>query len=66
MSKYKYPYIPKEYYAATMYACKLIRKYGTFNVAVNTAAKEYGVNRKELKKHVVARAAAGHKKFEEA
>lgn len=61
MSKNKYPWIPKEYYAAVMYACKLIRKYKTFNVAVNTAAKHYGVSATEVAKHVRARQGAGQK-----
>ena len=58
---YKYPYIPKEYYAATMFACKLIREYGTFNRAISTAAGHYDVNEDELAKHVRARQAAGQK-----
>lgn len=53
--EYAYPYIPREYFQATMYACKLVRKYGTFNIAVKTAAKAYGVSAKELAKHVNAR-----------
>ena len=59
MSEYKYPYIPKEYFKAVMYACKLIRKYETFNVAVRTAANYYDVSVSEVAKHVKARAAAG-------
>lgn len=58
---YKYPYIPREYYAATMFACKLIREHGTFNRAISTAANYYDVDSDELEKHVRARQAAGQK-----
>lgn len=61
MSRYKYPFIPREYYPAVMYACNCIRKYGTFNVAVNTAAKEYGVDRETVAKYVRQRQGAGQK-----
>ena len=61
MAEYKYPYIPKDYYPAVIYACKLIRKYGTFNVACQTAADEYGVDLEEVKKHVRKRQGAGQK-----
>ena len=58
---YKYPYIPKEYYPAVMYACSLIRKYHTFNMAIKTAAKEYDVDEVTLEKHVRKRQGAGQK-----
>lgn len=61
MSEYKYPYIPKEYYPAVMCACALIRKYGTFNTAVRTAASRYGVDEEEIAKHVRKRQGAGQK-----
>ena len=61
MNNYKYPYIPKDYYPAVMYACSLIRKYGTFNVAVKTAANKYGVDKDEVAKHVRKRQGAGQK-----
>ena len=61
MGEYKYPYIPKEYYAAVRYACNCIRKYGTFNVAVNTAAKAYGVDRETVAKYVRERQGAGQR-----
>lgn len=61
MGKYKYPFIPKEYYPAVMYACNCIRKYGTFNVAVNTAAKTYGVSSEIIAKYVRERQGAGQK-----
>ena len=57
----KYPYIPKEYYAATMFACKLIRQDGFFNKAINSSAKYYGVDKDELIKHVRARQGAGQR-----
>ena len=47
-----YPYIPKQYYAAVMFACKMIRENGYFNKAINTAANYYNVNPKEVEKHV--------------
>lgn len=61
MSDYKYPYIPKEYYPAVMYACSCIRKYGTFNVACKAAAQKYGVDEDEIAKHVRKRQGAGQK-----
>jgi hypothetical protein len=59
--EHKYPYIPKEYYAAVMFACKIIREKKSFNRGINTAAKYYSVDRDELAKHVRARQAAGQK-----
>lgn len=61
MANYKYPYIPKEYYAAVMYACKLVRETGERNNAVARAARYYGVDEDEVKKHFDARIAAGQK-----
>ena len=61
MADYKYPYVPKEYYAAVMFACKIIRDTGHFNRAINTASKYYKVDKKELEKHVRARQGAGQK-----
>lgn len=61
MDDYKYPYIPKEYYQAVMYACSCIRKYGTFNRAINAAANKYGVDKSEVEKHVRKRQGAGQK-----
>lgn len=58
---YTYPYIPKEYYPAVMYACQVIREYGYFNKAIESAARYYKVDKDELKKHVVARQQAGRK-----
>lgn len=58
---YVYPYIPKKYFKAVMYACSLIKKYRTFNVACRTAANYYGVEEAEVRKHVSARSAAGKK-----
>ena len=55
----KYPYIPKEYYAAVMFACKIIRETHYFNKAIKTAANYYHVDADELERHVRARQAAG-------
>ena len=57
--EYKYPYIPKEYYAAVMFACKIIREKHSFAGGINTAAKYYGVDKDELERHVRARQTAG-------
>ena len=57
MSDYKYPYIPKKYYAATMFACKMIRENGYFNKAIRIASNYYDVDADELEKHVRARQA---------
>ena len=62
MNKYKYPYIPKEYYAATMFACKMIRENGYFNRAIEIASRYYDVDSEELKYHVNARKNAGENK----
>lgn len=56
-----YPWIPREYYAATMTACKMIRQSGWFNKAVRYAASKFNVDEEELEKHVRARQAAGQK-----
>lgn len=61
MTDYKYPYIPKEYYAAVMFACKIIRETGQMNRAIKTASRYYKVDAEELEKHVRARQAAGQK-----
>lgn len=57
----EYPYIPKPYYAAVMFACKMIRENGYFNKAIRTAARYYHVDKDELAAHVRARQAAGQK-----
>lgn len=59
MSDYKYPYIPKDYYPAVMFACNMIRENGCFNKAISIASGYYGVDEDELSKHVRARQAAG-------
>lgn len=58
---YKYPWIPREYYSAVMFACKMIREHGTFNKSCRIAAEYYNVDEDEVRKHVSARSAAGHK-----
>lgn len=57
----KYPYIPKGYYPAVMFACKMIRENGYFNQAIERSARYYGVDERTLEKHVRARQAAGQK-----
>lgn len=61
MSESKYPYIPREYYAATMFACKMIRENGYFNKAIKIAANYYQVDETILKEHVRKRQGAGQK-----
>ena len=61
MGDYKYPLIPKKYYAAVMFACKMIREHKTFNKSCEIAANYYKVDEQQVRKHVSARAAAGHK-----
>lgn len=60
-NKHKYPFVPKEYYPAVMFACKLIREHNQFNRAVRTAASYYNVDRDELEAHIRKRQAAGQK-----
>lgn len=55
----KYPYIPREYYPAVMFACKMVRESGYKNKAIRTAARYYGVDEDEVRKHFEARTAAG-------
>ena len=61
MGEYKYPYVPKEYYPAVMFACKIIRQNGTFNKAINSSAKYYGVDPAVLSKYVRERQGAGQR-----
>lgn len=58
---YKYPYIPKDYYPAVMFACKLIRENGYFNQAISKAADYYRVDENILAHHVRKRQGAGQK-----
>lgn len=57
----KYPFIPREYYPAVMFAAKIVREDGTFNRAVEIASEYYGVDPEEVEKHLRARQAAGQK-----
>lgn len=57
----KYPYVPKEYYPAVQFACKMIRENGYFNKAVRTAANYYGVDEETLAWHIRKRQGAGQK-----
>lgn len=51
--KSKYPWIPKEYYAAVMFACKMIRENGCCNKDVHIAADYYGVSEYRTKWYVL-------------
>lgn len=57
----KYPYIPKQYYPAVMFACKMIRKEEAFNKAINTSSSYYDVDSEVLAQYVRERQAAGQK-----
>ena len=61
MSKYKYPYIPRDYYPAVIQACKMIRETGWFNKAVSYYARQYDLDETELAFHIRKRQAAGQK-----
>lgn len=60
-TEYKYPYIPRGYYPAVMYACKLIRENGYFNQAVKRASNYYDVDEEEVARYVRERQGAGQK-----
>lgn len=57
----KYPRIPKQYFPAVMFACKIIREEGAFNKALSVASNYYGVDKSELEKYIRARQAAGQR-----
>ncbi len=57
--KYQYPLVPREYWPAVKFACKMIRENGYRNKAIRIAANYYDVDENELSKHVAARSAAG-------
>ena len=59
MKKYRYPYVPRDYYPAVMFACKIIRESGCFNRAISTSASYYGVDETVLADHVRKRQGAG-------
>lgn len=61
MSGNRYPWVPREYYPAVMFACKMIRENGFFNKAIETAADYYGIDPGKLERHVRARQAAGQR-----
>lgn len=58
---YKYPLIPKKYYPAVMFACKMIRQGTGRNVACRRAANYYDVDEDAVSHHVAMRAGAGNK-----
>lgn len=60
-TSYHYPFVPRDYYPAVMFACKMIRENGFYNQAISRAASYYGVDESTLEKHVRARQAAGQK-----
>lgn len=58
--KYKFPFIPKKYYPAVMFACKMMREGAGRNIAVKRAAKYYDVDEDAVSHHLAMRAGAGH------
>jgi len=61
MAEYKYPLIPKKYYPAVMFACKMIRKNGYFNKAIKVASNYYNVDSEKVEKYVRQRQSEGQK-----
>lgn len=59
MKRHKYPYIPRDYYPAVMFACRIIRESGNFNRAIRASASYYGVDATLLADHVRKRQGAG-------
>lgn len=59
--KYKYPLIPKKYFPAVMFACKMIREGIGRNVACKRAANYYDVEEEAVSHHLAMRAGAGNK-----
>lgn len=55
----KYPWIPRKYYPAVMYACRIIREHKAWNVAIETAARLYQVDKATLADIIRKRQAAG-------
>ena len=62
--RYKYPYIPYEYYSATFFAIKMINQGQQIWNACYRSAKYYKVNKDELQKHVEKRLAIKEKREE--
>lgn len=58
----QYPWIPRDYYAAVMFACKMIRETQWFNKSVHTAAKYYHVDEDKLAQYVNERTHAKKRK----
>ena len=56
-----YPYIPRKYYPAVMFAAKMVREGTGRNVAVRRAADYYAVDKDGVSAHLAARSAAGRK-----
>lgn len=61
MAEYKYPKIPKKYYPAVMFACKMIRENGNFNKAIKISSNYYDVDAEKVEKYVRERQAAGQR-----
>lgn len=59
MKRHKYPYVPRDYYPAVMFACRIIRESGNFNRAIRASASYYGVDESVLADHVRKRQGAG-------
>ena len=60
-NQYKYPLIPKKYFPAVMFACKMIREGVGRNVACRRAANYYDVEEEAVSHHVAMRSGAGNK-----
>ena len=54
-----YPYIPKPYYPAVMFACKMLREGTGRNTAIYRASKYYHVDAEEVSKYVAQRSSVG-------
>ena len=63
MGEYKYPYVPKDFYPAVMFACKMLEEKFEFDTAIARAAEYYKVDTAELTEHVQKRQAAENQKM---
>ena len=52
MAKAERPYIPREYYPAVRFACKMLRETGWYNKSISKAASYYDIDEDELKEWV--------------
>lgn len=61
-NKSDYPRVPRKYYAAVMFAAKMVRENGYFNKACRVAANYYDVEEEKVRKYLHERSVAGKKK----